>query len=85
VTAQPHREDDAGLPGRVAIITGGGALGDGIGNGRAAAVLLARAGTKVLVVDRDLKLAARIVEMIAAVWRRHDGGQHDLSGCAGER
>ncbi len=59
-------EDDAGLAGKVAILSGGGAAGDGIGNGRAAAILLARAGTKVLVADRDLKLAARTVEMIAA-------------------
>ena len=43
-----------------------GAVGDGIGNGRAAAILLARAGTKVLVTDRDLGLAARTVEMIEA-------------------
>jgi NAD(P)-dependent dehydrogenase (short-subunit alcohol dehydrogenase family) len=57
-------EDDAGLAGKVAIISGGGAAGDGIGNGRAAAILLARAGTKVLVADRDLKLAQRTVEMI---------------------
>ena len=40
-------EDDAGLAGKVAIVSGGGAAGDGIGNGRAAAILLARAGTKV--------------------------------------
>src|SRR5215831_8067767 len=59
-------EDDAGLAGRVAIVTGGGAKDDGIGNGRAASILLARAGTKVLVVDRELKLAERTVEMIAA-------------------
>jgi NAD(P)-dependent dehydrogenase (short-subunit alcohol dehydrogenase family) len=59
-------EDDAGLSGRVAILSGGGASGDGIGNGRAAAILLARAGTKVLVADRDIKLAERTVEMIAA-------------------
>nr|WP_249141718.1 SDR family oxidoreductase [Bradyrhizobium diazoefficiens] len=59
-------EDDAGLSGKVALISGGGAAGDGIGNGRAAAILLARAGTKVLVADRDLKLAERTVEMIAA-------------------
>jgi len=59
-------EDDSGLAGRVAIFTGGGAAGDGIGNGRAAAILLARAGTNVLVVDRDVKLAERTVEMIAA-------------------
>src|SRR5256885_1724856 len=36
--------DDLGLAGKVAIVTGGGAAGDGIGNGRAAAMLLARAG-----------------------------------------
>lgn len=59
-------EDDPGLTGKVAIIAGGGAAGDGIGNGRAAAILLARAGTKVLVADRELKLAERTVEMIKA-------------------
>ena len=59
-------EDDAGLAGKVALISGGGAAGDGIGNGRAAAILLARAGAKVLVADRDIKLAERTVEMIAA-------------------
>lgn len=43
--------DDPGLAGKVAIVTGGGAASDGIGNGRAAAILLARAGTRVMVVD----------------------------------
>ncbi len=58
-------DDDRGLAGKVAIVTGGGAAGEGIGNGRAAAILLARAGARVLVVDRELALAARTVEMIA--------------------
>ena len=58
--------DNWGLTGKVAIVTGGGAAGDGIGNGRAAAILLARAGTRVVVVDRDAGLAKRTVEMIAA-------------------
>jgi len=66
MNAQPHLEDDAGLAGRVAIVTGGGAKDDGIGNGRAAAILLARAGAKVLVVDRELALAERTVAMITA-------------------
>lgn len=61
--------DDPGLAGKVAIIAGGGAAGDGIGNGRATAILLASSGTKVLVVDQDIALAQRTVEMIAA-----DGG-----------
>jgi NAD(P)-dependent dehydrogenase (short-subunit alcohol dehydrogenase family) len=56
--------DDDGLQGKVAIVTGGGAAGDGIGNGRAASILLARAGTKVVVVDREVKLARRTVELI---------------------
>jgi NAD(P)-dependent dehydrogenase (short-subunit alcohol dehydrogenase family) len=55
-----------GLVGKVAIVTGGGAVDDGIGNGRAAAILLARAGANVLVVDRDLALAERTVALIAA-------------------
>ncbi len=59
-------EDDPGLAGKVALVTGGGAAGDGIGNGRAAAILLARAGTKIMVADRDIKLAQRTADMIAA-------------------
>ena len=43
--------DEWGLAGKTAIVTGGGAADDGIGNGRAAAILLARAGARVLVVD----------------------------------
>ena len=57
-------EADEGLSGSVAIVTGGGARGDGIGNGRAAAILLADAGANVLVVDRDLALAECTVAMI---------------------
>jgi NAD(P)-dependent dehydrogenase (short-subunit alcohol dehydrogenase family) len=62
-------EDDEGLAGKVALISGGGAVGDGIGNGRAAAILLARAGTRVMVADREVKLAERTAEMI-----REEGG-----------
>jgi NAD(P)-dependent dehydrogenase (short-subunit alcohol dehydrogenase family) len=59
--------DDWGLAGKVAIVTGGGAAGDGIGNGRAAAILLAKAGARVVVVDRDKALAGRTVAMIREV------------------
>jgi NAD(P)-dependent dehydrogenase (short-subunit alcohol dehydrogenase family) len=69
-------EDDLGLAGKVAIVSGGGAAGDGIGNGRAAAILLARSGTKVVVADLDLKLAERTVEMIKA-----EGGTAVAEGC----
>src|SRR6266852_2587292 len=69
-------EDDSGLTEKVAIVRGGGAAGDGIGNGRAAAILLARAGTKVLVADLDLGLAERTVEMILA-----EGGTAAAMAC----
>jgi NAD(P)-dependent dehydrogenase (short-subunit alcohol dehydrogenase family) len=69
-------EQDAGLAGKVALISGGGAASDGIGNGRAAAILLARAGTRVVVADRDLRLAERTVEMIAA-----EGGTSAALAC----
>ena len=62
--------DDWGLAGKVAIVTGGGAAGTGIGNGRAAAILLARAGTKVIVVDKTIDLADKTVAMI-----KDDGGE----------
>jgi NAD(P)-dependent dehydrogenase (short-subunit alcohol dehydrogenase family) len=41
------------LDGRTAIVTGAGSAGEGWGNGRAAAVLFAREGARVLAVDRD--------------------------------
>lgn len=62
--------DDFGLSGKVAIVTGGGAPDDGIGNGRAAAILLARAGARVLVVDIEREAAEQSVAMI-----QKDGGQ----------
>ncbi|KAH8424452.1 SDR family NAD(P)-dependent oxidoreductase [Aspergillus melleus] len=53
------------LTGRVAIVTGAGAAGDGIGNGRAAAILLAEDGCTVVCVDLQLPLADHTVQMIA--------------------
>ena len=60
------REDDQQLQGKVAIVTGAGARGEAIGNGRAAAILLARAGASVVAVDRDGALAQSTVDMITA-------------------
>src|SRR5690242_3495780 len=60
------KADDLGLSGKVAIVTGGGAPDDGIGNGRAAAMLLARAGARVLVVDIVREAAEQTVAMIQA-------------------
>ena len=39
------------LEGKVAIVTGAGSSGAGIGNGKATAILFAREGAKVLLVD----------------------------------
>jgi NAD(P)-dependent dehydrogenase (short-subunit alcohol dehydrogenase family) len=76
---QAIADDDAGLGGKVAIIAGGGAAGDGIGNGRAAAILLARAGTRVFVVDRDGALAERTAAMITAEGGTAAAHQADLT------
>jgi NAD(P)-dependent dehydrogenase (short-subunit alcohol dehydrogenase family) len=68
--------DEWGLAGKTAIVTGAGAAGDGIGNGRAAAILLARAGARVLVIDRQFPLAERTAAMIAA-----EGGVASAYAC----
>src|SRR5262249_19007690 len=61
---QQPDSDDLGLAAKVASVTGGGAPDDGTGNGRAAAILLARAGAKVLVVDIIREAAEQTVAMI---------------------
>ncbi len=55
---------DLGLVNKVAIVAGGGSANEEIGNGRAAAILLAEAGCKVLVVDKNEKSANQTVDMI---------------------
>jgi NAD(P)-dependent dehydrogenase (short-subunit alcohol dehydrogenase family) len=50
---------------KVAIVTGAGSRNEGIGNGRAAAILFAREGAKVLLVDRKREAAEATAEMIA--------------------
>jgi NAD(P)-dependent dehydrogenase (short-subunit alcohol dehydrogenase family) len=52
------------LVGRVAIVSGAGAAGDGIGNGRASAILLAEAGSNVVCVDMKHDLAQRTAELV---------------------
>jgi NAD(P)-dependent dehydrogenase (short-subunit alcohol dehydrogenase family) len=58
------------LAGKVAIVTGAGSRGEGIGNGRATAVLFAREGARVLVVDQSLAAAEATLALI-----RQEGGE----------
>jgi NAD(P)-dependent dehydrogenase (short-subunit alcohol dehydrogenase family) len=52
------------LNGKVAIVTGAGSSGPGIGNGKAASALFAREGAKVLVVDQVRERAEETLAMI---------------------
>lgn len=58
------RKDDR-LSGRVAIVTGAGSRTSDIGNGRAASILLARHGAKVVLIDAVLEAAEETRGMIA--------------------
>jgi NAD(P)-dependent dehydrogenase (short-subunit alcohol dehydrogenase family) len=58
------------LKGKVAIVTGAGTRGEGIGNGQACAMLYAREGAKVVLADIDDGAAQRTAEAI-----RVEGGE----------
>jgi NAD(P)-dependent dehydrogenase (short-subunit alcohol dehydrogenase family) len=64
------------LAGRVALITGAGSVGPGWGNGRAAAVLFAREGATVVLLDRDEPSLAVTAEQV----RAEGGTAHTLLG-----
>ena len=54
------------LSGKVAIVTGAAARGEGIGNGTATAILFAREGAKVVLVNRSLERAQALEAQIRA-------------------
>ena len=58
------------LQGKVAIVTGAGSSGPGIGNGKATSILFAREGARVLVVDQVVDRAEETLAMI-----REEGGE----------
>jgi NAD(P)-dependent dehydrogenase (short-subunit alcohol dehydrogenase family) len=60
------------LAGKVAIVTGAGSRGPGLGNGKAAAILFAREGARVLCVDQAKERAEETVALI-----RREGGVAD--------
>jgi NAD(P)-dependent dehydrogenase (short-subunit alcohol dehydrogenase family) len=51
--------------GKVAIVTGAGTFGSGMGNGKASAILYAREGAQVMAVDCNLKAAEETRQLIA--------------------
>ena len=58
------------LEGKVAIVTGAGSSGEGVGNGKAASILFAREGAKVLLVDFIEARAQETAEFI-----KEEGGE----------
>ena len=68
--ADPRHAPAGRLAGKVAIVTGAGSRAEGIGNGRAAAILFAREGARVLLVDQQQKAAEATLAMI-----RDEGGE----------
>ena len=58
------------LEGKVAIITGAGSSGPGVGTGKAASILFAREGARVLLVDRNPQAAEATLVTI-----REEGGE----------
>ncbi|KAJ4319968.1 hypothetical protein N0V94_003638 [Neodidymelliopsis sp. IMI 364377] len=58
----PH-PPSRGLEGKVAIVTGAGCAGEGIGNGRAISIMLASEGCNVLCLDLNLEWAQKTAEM----------------------
>src|SRR4051812_6357039 len=53
IAARGPVSSDRRLEGKVALVTGAGSRGAGIGIGRAISVLFARSGARLLLVDRD--------------------------------
>jgi NAD(P)-dependent dehydrogenase (short-subunit alcohol dehydrogenase family) len=82
--AEPYRDNR--LNGKVAIVTGAGSRGDGIGNGRATAVLLARHGARVTLVDTEtpwVEATARMIEGEGGVCQIARGDVSKDADCAG--
>ena len=61
------------------LVAGGGSAGPGVGNGKAAAILYAREGAEVLVVDRSLAAAQETVALIAEEGGRARACEGDMT------
>ncbi len=67
------------LEGKVAMVTGAGSIGPGIGNGKATAVLFAREGAKVACVDRNLAAAEETAAIIKSAGGEATAIQADVT------
>src|SRR3954471_16982688 len=77
------RRDDR-LKGKVAIVTGAGSRAEGIGNGRATAVILARHGARVTLVDtvaQWVEETRRLIEAEGGVCQIVEGDVSDPVSC----
>ena len=70
------------LKGKVAIVTGAGSRGPGVGNGKAASVLFAREGARVLCVDQFLERAEETCALIRAEKGEASSLQADVTRAA---
>ena len=64
---------------KTAIVTGAGSVGKGIGNGKAAALLYAREGAQVMLVDYNLESAKETKKMIDKEGGKSFASQADVS------
>ena len=53
------------LKGKVAVVTGAAPRGEGVGNGMACAILFAREGAQVVLVNRSRERAEKLAKQIA--------------------
>jgi NAD(P)-dependent dehydrogenase (short-subunit alcohol dehydrogenase family) len=77
------RSDDR-LKGKVAIVTGAGSRDQGIGNGRATAIILARHGARVTLVDTVaewVEETARLIEAEGGISQIVQGDVSDAASC----
>ena len=58
------------LAGKVAVVTGAAPRGEGVGNGMATAILFAREGAKVVLVNRSAERADKLARQI-----KDEGGE----------
>ena len=53
------------LNGKVAVVTGAAPRGEGVGNGMATAILFAREGARVVLVNRNAERAEKLLKQIS--------------------